>query len=128
MTTVNPKRDQISLSQLIVETGAPLPTFRAPWQAQAFAIVVALRQTGRLNPVEWADALGHEIHSDGPKGGSTEDQYFLDWLRALELVVMRHGMADESSLERYRRGWERAIQRTPHGAPLSLEQQDHEPK
>ena len=37
--------------------------FRAPWEAQAFALVEHLKNTGLITPREWADALGSAIRT-----------------------------------------------------------------
>src|ERR671912_334301 len=37
------------------------PVFREPWEAQAFAMAVALRERGLINWNEWAKILGDEI-------------------------------------------------------------------
>jgi len=42
------------------------------------------------------------------------------WLAALERIVAEKRVADAATLERYRAAWERAAERTPHGAPIEL--------
>jgi hypothetical protein len=38
------------------------PAFAEPWQAQAFAITLALHERGLFTWSEWADRLAAEIH------------------------------------------------------------------
>lgn len=97
------------------------PVFREPWEAQAFAMTVALHQRGVFTWPEWADALAAEIRraqaSGDPDAGDT---YYRHWLAALEALVARKGLADAQTLSRYREAWHRAADRTPHGAPIEL--------
>jgi nitrile hydratase accessory protein len=56
--------------------------FTAPWQAEAFAMAVALVEGGRVTPAAWAAALGAARAAHGPDDGA--DGYWQDWLVALE--------------------------------------------
>lgn len=101
------------------------PTFREPWEAQAFAMTLALHARGAFTWPEWAEALGAEIKRAQAAGDpDTGETYYRHWLAALELMVARKGIATDASLHRYRDVWERACLRTPHGAPIELEQAD----
>jgi nitrile hydratase accessory protein len=97
------------------------PVFREPWEAQAFAMVIALNQRGLFSWDEWAAILGEEIKaaqlSGDPDAGDT---YYHHWLAALERVVAGKGIAGPVALKRYHDAWERAAARTPHGAPIEL--------
>lgn len=102
--------------------------FREPWEAQAFAIVVALQQQGLVSAGEWAEALGREIRAAQMRGDpDTGDTYYHHWLAALESVVAAHGLTDLQSLDLYREAWKRAAARTPHGTPIELSTADFEP-
>ena len=92
--------------------------FAAPWEAQAFAMAVALQQRGLVTATEWADALGAQI-----AGGETTATYYEHWLAALEGVVANH-LADPATLARYHDAWARAADRTPHGSPIELRPAD----
>ena len=87
-------------------------------------MVVALRRSGQLGGQEWAKLFGREIASHPENEACRDEQYYLDLIAALESLVTQRGMTDEDSLERYRRGWEKAIRRTPHGNPIKLEGRD----
>ncbi|HLK81165.1 MAG TPA: nitrile hydratase accessory protein [Xanthobacteraceae bacterium] len=101
------------------------PVFREPWEAQAFAIVVALHQRGLFGWEEWAAMLGEEIKAAQLSGDpDTGDTYYRHWLAALERMVARKGIADRAALKRYHDAWQRAADRTPHGAPIELTAKD----
>ena len=101
--------------ELVNPAGQPQPAFQTPWQAQAFAMVVALRRSGQLGGQEGANLFGREIASHPESEACRDEQSSL---------VTQRGMTDAQSLERYQRGWERAIRRTPHGKPIKLESGD----
>jgi nitrile hydratase accessory protein len=99
--------------------------FHAPWQAEAFALAVALQQRGLFTKQEWAATLGDEIRKAQAAGDpDTGATYYLHWLAALERLVAAKGLADAQLLERTRDAWARACARTPHGAPIVLEPRD----
>ncbi|HZU91864.1 MAG TPA: nitrile hydratase accessory protein [Stellaceae bacterium] len=97
------------------------PPFRAPWEAQAFALTIALYERGAFTWSEWTAALAEEIARAQQAGDpDTGETYYLHWLGALERVVAAKGLGDADILRRYREAWRRAAQRTPHGAPIAL--------
>jgi nitrile hydratase accessory protein len=101
------------------------PVFREPWEAQAFALAVALHARGLFGWDEWAATLGEEIkaaqRAGDPDAGAT---YYHHWLAALERMMSRKGIADGAAFARYRDAWARAAGRTPHGAPIALTETD----
>jgi len=101
------------------------PVFREPWEAQAFAMTLALYQRGLFTWNEWATALGSEIKraqaAGDPDSGET---YYLHWLSALEKLVAEKGVTTTETLHRYRDAWEHACDRTPHGQPIELRKED----
>jgi nitrile hydratase accessory protein len=104
------------------------PVFRAPWEAQAFAIAVALNERGLFTWAEWAEVLGAEIKSARRSGDpDTGATYYRHWLAALERIVAAKGVADRAMLARYHDAWDRAADRTPHGTPIELRPQDFGP-
>jgi hypothetical protein len=54
----------------------------------------------------------------------TGETYYRHWLNALERIVAAKGVADSKMLARYRNAWDRAAERTPHGAPIALRPED----
>lgn len=101
------------------------PVFREPWEAQAFAMAVALHERGVFTWPEWASVLAAEIRRAQDAGDpDTGGTYYRHWLAALERLVAERGLTDEATLERHREAWARAAARTPHGTPIELAQED----
>jgi nitrile hydratase accessory protein len=101
------------------------PVFKAPWEAQAFAMAVALHECGLFTWAEWAAALADKIKRAQKAGDpDTGETYYHHWLAALEHIVAEKGATDPSSLGRYRAAWQHAAQRTPHGSPIALTDED----
>ena len=62
--------------------------FAAPWEAQAFAMVLALHEKGLFTWPEWAAALADEIKAAQAAGDpDTGETYYRHWLAALEKIV-----------------------------------------
>ena len=102
------------------ETAAPV--FRAPWEAQAFAMAVALHQQGLFTWPEWAETLSAEIRRAQAAGDpDTGETYYRHWLNALEKLVVAKGAASDAALQARAKAWERAAKATPHGQPIILQ-------
>ena len=101
------------------------PVFREPWEAQAFAMALALYDRGLFAWPEWAAILGDEIKKAQAAGDpDTGETYYRHWLNALERMVAEKGVADASTLRRYHDAWDHAADRTPHGTPIELKPED----
>jgi nitrile hydratase accessory protein len=101
------------------------PVFREPWEAQAFAMALTLHERGVFTWPEWAEALGTEIKRAQAAGDpDTGETYYRHWLATLERLVAAKGVATTETLHRYRDAWDRAADRTPHGAPIVLSKGD----
>ena len=101
------------------------PVFREPWEAQAFAMALALYDRRVFTWPEWAATLAEEIKRAQAAGDpDTGDTYYRHWLGALERLVAEKGVADPTTLVRYRNAWDHAADRTPHGAPIELRPED----
>jgi nitrile hydratase accessory protein len=101
------------------------PVFREPWEAQAFAMALALHARGLFTWSEWAAALAQEIGRAQEAGDSDSgDTYYQHWLAALERLVAEKGIAGADLLARYYAAWDRAADRTPHGASIELKPED----
>jgi len=97
------------------------PVFAAPWEAQAFAMAVALNERGAFAWKEWAATLAEVIAEAGRRGDFDDgSHYYRHWLTALERIVARKGIVTEALLERRRHEWDEAARRTPHGQPIEL--------
>ena len=103
------------------------PVFREPWEAQAFAMAVALHARGLFTWPEWAATLAEEIKRAQAAGDpDTGETYYRHWLNTLERLVAAKGVTDSAMLARYRDAWEQAAERTPHGTPIELKAEDFE--
>jgi nitrile hydratase accessory protein len=101
------------------------PVFGEPWEAQAFAITLALHRRGLFTWTEWSTRLAVEIERAQAGGApDTGETYYRHWLAALERLVADKRLSDQAELARYRDAWRRAADRTPHGTPIELEPQD----
>ena len=97
------------------------PVFREPWEAQAFAMALALHGRGLFSWNEWAAALAAEIKRAQANGDpDTGETYYRHWLATLERLVAAKDVATPDLLHRYREAWDRANDRTPHGKPIEL--------
>ena len=104
------------------------PVFAEPWQAQAFAITLALHRRGLFSWPEWADALSRQIAAAQAAGDADlGDTYYHHWLAALEALVAAKGAAQAGELARCAQAWDHAADRTPHGQPIVLQPSDWEP-
>ena len=99
------------------------PVFNEPWQAQAFAMALALLQSKAFSWSEWADTLGGEI-AGAAEHGIAEDGsgYYELWLRALEQLVTAKQLSNQQELSRLKQSWKTAYETTPHGQPVSIKE------
>src|ERR1700736_5902056 len=104
------------------------PIFREPWEAQAFAMALALHERGLFTWNEWAATLAGEIKRAQAAGDpDTGDTYYRHWLATLERLISAKGVATSDTLDRYRDAWDHAADRTPHGSPIELRPEDFAP-
>jgi nitrile hydratase accessory protein len=101
------------------------PVFREPWEAQAFAMALALHGRGLFSWKEWAAALAEEIRR-AQQGGDpdTGETYYRHWLATLERLSAEKGVTTSDTLHRYHDAWSNAADRTPHGSPIELKPED----
>ncbi len=99
--------------------GMDEPVFAAPWQAQAFALTVALHERGLFSWSEWAAALSAEVKAPGAAPDGSD--YYDHWLRALEKLLAARGLAPPKDVDDIAAAWQRAAHATPHGRPILLE-------
>ena len=101
------------------------PVFREPWEAQAFAMALALHERKLFTWPEWAQTLSAEIKRAQAAGDpDTGETYYRHWLAALERIVAEKGVTDAATLSRYVQAWDHAADRTPHGQPIELKPED----
>jgi nitrile hydratase accessory protein len=99
--------------------------FRAPWEAHAFALVVALHERGLIEWTDWAARLGAAIARAQAAGDpDLGDTYYRHWLDALEQLLVDKGLAQPDAIHRLEHAWADAAQRTPHGKPIELSEEE----
>jgi nitrile hydratase accessory protein len=114
---------QDALRELISAAGSVLrgaegPVFREPWEAQVFAMVLALHEAGVFSWSEWAAALSRRIAA--AQSGDEADVDYGRWLAALESLAIEKDVASAEALKERKAAWTRAAEATPHGRPILL--------
>lgn len=88
-------------------------------------MALALYEKGLFAWTEWSAMLGEEIKKAQAAGDpDTGETYYLHWLAALERLVAEKGVTSSETLHDYRNAWEHACERTPHGKPIELREED----
>ncbi len=126
MNTIDPEAARRATEAVpSIPRGPEGPVFNEPWEAQAFAMTLALHERGVFAWPEWAEALGAEIMRAQARGDpDTGETYYSHWLAALERIVAEKGVTDNATLASTQAAWGRAVGRTPHGEPIELEPRD----
>lgn len=107
------------------------PVFREPWQAEAFALAVALNARGVFSWTRWAAALAEELArtDTAPAGGARAagpgDAYFVCWLAALERMVGEAALAAPDEIRSRAQAIEKA-RAQDHDHPHGDDDHDHD--
>jgi nitrile hydratase accessory protein len=119
---LTPRRTSGALDALpAIPRDAEGPVFRAPWEAQAFAMAVILHERGHFTWKEWAARLADEIAAARRRGEPDDgSRYYYFWLAALEKLVADKGLVMADELAARKDAWDRAARATPHGQPIEL--------
>lgn len=97
------------------------PVFKAPWEATAFSLVIALNKSGTFTWPEWASYLTVKIESAQAQGDADiGDTYYEHWLSALEAIAQEKKLTDVSELVQRIEQWRSAYLNTPHGQAVEL--------
>ena len=97
------------------------PRFEAPWQAQAFAIVLHLSRAGYFDWTEWVEVFSAEIaHHPACAGEGETDAYYRQWLAALDRILIDRGLLNPEDAQERMSAWRAAYLSTPHGQPVAL--------
>jgi nitrile hydratase accessory protein len=94
------------------------PVFAAPWEASAFAMVLALYRAGRFEWREWVELLSAEIATAEPD--PTGALYYERWTAALEKLLGRLGLLTDDVIGARSNAWRAAYLATPHGQEVLL--------
>ncbi|MFP4405739.1 nitrile hydratase accessory protein [Rhodosalinus sp.] len=93
---------------------APDAPFDEPWQAQLFALTVALNEAGYFSWADWAAVFGPRVR-DAEAGA-----YWQIWSEALVALLEARGLARQVDVQRMAERWKAAARATPHGQPITL--------
>ncbi|MGH8245531.1 MAG: nitrile hydratase accessory protein [Gammaproteobacteria bacterium] len=93
----------MSIPDLHGLAGMPLdeegPVFKAPWEAQAFALAIRLHEQGVFSWSEWTEQLARCIAAAQARGDpDLGDTYYEHWLAALETLVTAKGLVTTEML------------------------------
>src|SRR5512147_1236297 len=111
-TSIPPEVDLSALPALPHDDGGPV--FKAPWEAQAFAMTLALHARGVFTWREWADALAAELAAAAARGEPDDGtHYYEHWLAAFEKLVAGKELIAGPELEQRVEDWDAAARATP---------------
>jgi nitrile hydratase accessory protein len=97
------------------------PVFNLPWQAQAFAMTLALHERGLFSWVEWAQILSATIKEAQAEGDpDIGDTYYHHWLKTLEKMLACKAVLQDIEISHRQEDWVYSASVTPHGMPISL--------
>src|SRR5688572_11059139 len=92
MAKYDPAIQAVAAAVPSIPCDAEGPVFQEPWQAQAFAMAVALQSRGLFAWSDWAEMLGQEIRKAQAAGDpDTGATYYRHWLATLERMVTAKG-------------------------------------
>ena len=118
ITALNPEQ----VRDLNLPCAENSPVFAAPWEASAFAMVLALYRAGRFEWREWVELLSAEIAASEPD--PTGALYYAIWSGALEKLLDRQGLLTSDAIDMRSEAWRAAYLATPHGQEVRLRGSD----
>ena len=93
---------------------APEAPFDEPWQAQLFALTVALNEAGHVSWPDWAARFGPRVQT------AAASAYWQVWSETLVGLLEELQIAETEDIRRLARQWQAAAAATPHGQPIAL--------
>ena len=93
---------------------APEAPFEESWQAQLFALTVALNEAGQFTWTDWAAVFGPRVRNVGAEA------YWTVWSEALIALLEERGIAGSSDVQELTEKWQAAARATPHGQSIEL--------
>ncbi len=93
---------------------APDAPFEEPWQAQLFALTVALNEAGQFTWPEWTAAFGPRVQD------AEAEIYWQVWSDTLIGLLEDRGIAGATEVRALTERWQAAARATPHGQPILL--------
>ena len=111
------KPEQVQALHLPCDENSPV--FAAPWEASAFAMVLALHRAGRFEWREWVALLSAKIATSEPD--PTGALYYERWTAALEKLLAKLDLLTDDAIGARSEAWRAAYLATPHGKEVLLE-------
>ena len=100
----------------------PLP-FDEPWQAEVFALTTHLNESQIFTWAEWVNRFSTALaQSETPVEGGFD--YYSIWLDTLLQMLIDLGHANAEEVEAMKTQWIDAYERTPHGEPVHLKENE----
>lgn len=112
--------DPLDILPLLKDSGRPV--FADSWEAQAFALANLLIEKGFLTRAQWVEIFSQEIKAAQGRGDPDRgDTYFQHWMAALERIMVERDLISRPALQEQELLWLRAVENTPHGVAIALE-------
>lgn len=92
----------------------PEAPFEEPWQAQLFALTVAMNEAGHFTWSEWAATFGPMVQE------APATAYWHIWSDALIAMLDACRVAQADEIQAIAAQWQAAARATPHGQPIEL--------
>jgi len=106
---------------LLRRPGDGEPGFAEPWQAEAYSMVQALIESGRIAASKWPTAFGAALRNAGDRGDPDDSQtYYAALVEALLTLLVAEGSLNGDEIVQRIEDWRAAYLRTPHGKPVTL--------
>ena len=120
MTPLDPNRPRSSARASRLPRDPDGPVFREPWEAQAFAMTLALHERGLFTWPEWAAALAAEIKRAQAAATPTPARPTTGTGSCARAPGRRQGRDRRGDACALPHAWDHAADRTPHGQPIEL--------
>ena len=105
---------------MINQNNFDIKSFEKPWHGQIFAITVSLSENKVFEWSEFSKALADQIKIDKTEKQNGSDDYFFSWIKALENLIIKKNVVDQSNLNITKQKWKDAFLATPHGQPVKI--------
>ena len=93
--------------------------FKAPWEAQAFAMTLVLHERGVFTWSEWVASLAQVIREENASNDhDAGENYYVHWLVALERITVEKKLVSDAVLTHRKQEWDHIARHTPHGMPI----------
>ena len=105
---------------MINQSDFKFKSFEKPWHGQVFAITVSLSESKVIEWSEFSKALADQIKIDKTEKQNGSDDYFFSWIKALENLIIKKDVLDQSNLNITKQKWKDAFLATPNGQPVKI--------